>query len=981
MSTTFAKFAGLHTTHNYVKSVPEGALATAENVVLGAQDVIEPRRGQYSLSYTAGGQVKQLWAFGSDRLVHYGTSIARDTGSAFSAYSGTFTAVDDTLCRMRGVEAAQNFYVNTATGVKVLDDASTGSFTAAGVPQCLDVYELGMTTSASGFLVPDRSVAYRATVAQKDVHGQWREGAPSQRTVVSNPASITIASGQISRAANVVTVALTFGDSGQHWKLAYGDTITLSTSEANFASGVKTITGTTINGFFYSEVGANATSTIQHTFIIPNRSVVVTVGIPSGVTSSDTVKLHRTETAPTAATDPGDEMYQVDEQNPPAAISATSGNVVVAGGSAGNIVTVTYNSHPFVLGQSVECSGQAGIPSGVNIIVRTTANTFVYLDSTATLATTSNQTLTYTPRTLVFDDNTPDTMLGDPLYTNPNTGDGLEASHYEPPMAKDMCRFGGRIWWLNTTQKHRFELQLVGVGSPDGVQNGDTITFTVSGTPYTYTAAVAGAMWPYYSDATYPGTHIDGPSARLFPPFGPSRLTTPEQIEYVAQAFVRCINQDESTVPFYAVYQSAQNDVPGKILIVEKGVGGAAITVTASRAGSWSPILPTSGTTVSSDNSADPAGVIWSDLDQPESVPLGNALRVDAKSDPIWRGIGLRESLFVFKKQGGLYTISNQAPFRVRELDPTCRLLAPDTAVTLNNQIWALTAQGVCTITEAGVDIVGWPVDYDVRALLNTAQSTITRVPFAVAYESERQLWLWLPANGSSTTATQAYVYSHVTRSFTHVTKNRTCGLVAPTTDVMWLGSGDSNTLVRERKTFDATDYADETYQTTVTGKSGLVLSLASAANVAAGDYLDNGAGGTATVQSVNGVDVTVLATTTIAFGNTVTIYKAYPVTVELVPQSLGEPGVSKTVSRVAFSFRNAQFDLGTATVWTDEDPTVAEYTLGAVNSASKPANLHAVFGTSGAFVAPGFKITQARAPWKLIAITPQMTEQSEDGR
>lgn len=965
--TTFAKFSGLHTAHNPVKSVPEGALATAENCLINSQDVVEPRRGQYPLTYTAGAQIKVGWPYGTSRLVHHGTSIARDTGSAFSDYTGTFTAVDDTLCRMRGVEAAQNFYVNTATGVKVLD--SGGTFSSAGVPQCLDVTETSMTTSASGFLATDRAVAYRGVVTQTDANGKKRYGAPSQRTIVRNMSGYDIpVAGMVRTGGTTVTVSLSGSFLSEY--ITVGNTLTLTTNEADFVTGIKTVVtvNRVANSFTYTEAGANVASGIVHTFTVPTRSVIVNVGVPTTASSGDLIELYRTAVAEADDIDPGDETYQVGEKTVPAAVSVTAGNATCVG----TTVTVTSNSHPYVVGQLVESTpADSKIAVGVHKITSITANTFVYTDLLAN-AGSNSVTLTYTPRTVVIEDNTPDSMLGDPLYTNPNTGDGLEASHYEPPIAKDMCFFGERMWWLNYTDRQRIELQLLGT-SGIGTR---TVTVTVSSTAYTYSG---------YTTTDYQTNA-----------FGVWTSGNPDvNVEQTARALVHVINNSVVATPFYAVYASADDDQPGRIVLIAKSMGTGTMTVTCSSTtigAMFSPVLPTSGTTIASSNDADAAGVMWSDSD-PESAPLGNRLRVTAKNDPIYRGIGLRDSLFIFKKQGGVFTIPNQLPFKPRELDPTCRLLAPDTVVPLNNQLFALTQQGLCTVTEAGVDIIGWPLDYDVRALLNTAQAAITRIPFAVAYESERQLWLWLPTNGSSTTATQAYVYNHATRAFTHVTKNRTCGFVMPGTDILWMGSGDAHTLVRERKDFAASDYADETYAVTLSAMSGTALTLSDTSNLAVGDVLDDGSGHDALVTAVNGSVATISLAAAFTVPSTVTIYKGYEVSVVQTPQALGEPGVSKTIARAVISFQESQVHLGKATISTDEAPTTVEYAFdttgygalgyggGFYGDPATLVNKYAALGTSGAFVQMGFKIRQARAKWRLLAFTADIAGQTTRGR
>jgi len=983
--TTFAKFSGLHTSHNYVGSVPAGAMSLANNVVISSLDTVEPRRGQYSLSYgfgSASDRANAVWNYGTSLLVQYGTRIAYDDGSAFFDYSGTFTPVDDALCRMRGIEAAQSFYVNTATGVKVLNRVDD-SFSDAGVPQCLDIWEVGATTSSSGFLASDKAVAYRALVGQYDNrNGRWHYGSPSQRTVVTNTPIVIAVGLSMERAANVVTVTLSATDQSLKY-LAVGNTVSLTTSEANFASGTKTITAIntdiTANWFRYSEAGADATSTVEHSFTLSARSSKVAIGIPTGLSSSsDVVQLFRSKVAATASTDPGEELYQVAEVAVPAV--AVAGTGVISSSAVTGKIVVTHVGHGYSVGQSIYNSvTENSFTEGTYIITETTANTYTFQPGGTVNTFVNAVDHTFTPRTVVVEDNTPDVLLGDPLYTNPNTGRGAEASRYEPPVSKDMCKGGGRLWWLNTTWKHRFSLELLGVGSPSGIQNNDTISFTVNGTAYTYTASTA--------------LNSTVPSARVFAVHTYSSPSV--NIERTALELVRCINQGLPSLPFYAVYTSVPSDPrPGRIDIIEKGLGGYAIQPWASRQASWNPLLPSSASSsTTSDNSSNSAGVCWSETDDVESWLLGNQLTVGDDNDPIYRGVWLRDTLFAFKKQGGVHIIPNQLPFRPRELDPTCHVLAPDSVVTLNNQIFALTDQGLVTVTEGGVDIIGWPLDYDFRSLINTARSAITRIPFAVAYESERQLWLWLPSSNSDTYATQVYIYNHATRAFTRVSVERRCGTVMPGTDILWMGSATSNTLVRERKSFNETDNADETFTVTLNAVSGTTLTLSSTANIEAGDLLSDTAGHGAYVESVVGSTVVTSSVQTWVVPSTLTVTRGFLCELAFVPQALGAPGTGKAVPAAVYTFRQAPFHYGKATISTDEEPATSEYTLTVSSGYGEVAygtsrygdrqdnvNRYVTLGANGSLVTLGFKIRQARAKWQLLAVTAQTDPQSERG-
>jgi hypothetical protein len=64
--------------------------------------------------------------------------------------------------------------------------------------------------------------------------------------------------------------------------------------------------------------------------------------------------------------------------------------------------------------------------------------------------------------TVTFNDTQPEELLGNPLYTNPNSGSGAIAGHEALPIARDIFYWGDRLCFLNTTQKHRLEIDIRG---------------------------------------------------------------------------------------------------------------------------------------------------------------------------------------------------------------------------------------------------------------------------------------------------------------------------------------------------------------------------------------------------------------------------------------------------------------------------------------------------------------------------------------
>lgn len=244
--------------------------------------------------------------------------------------------------------------------------------------------------------------------------------------------------------------------------------------------------------------------------------------------------------------------------------------------------------------------------------------------------------------------------------------------------------------------------------------------------------------------------------------------------------------------------------------------------------------------TVVSDNEESPNRLFYSKLSQPEAVPIVNFLDIGPKDKAIQRVLALRDNLFVLKEDGIYIVTGTTAPnFSSRLLDSSTDVTAPDSAVVLNNKIYALTTQGVVTITEGGVSIISRPIEDLILGITNSRfnyQST----SFGVAYESDRSYLLWMPSETSDTTATQCYRYNTFTRTWTRWVFNATCGVVNPQNDILYVGPGDRNFIDQERKNGDRTDYADRDFPLSIlaSGITGTTINLSSTSDLKKGDVL-----------------------------------------------------------------------------------------------------------------------------------------------
>jgi len=241
-----------------------------------------------------------------------------------------------------------------------------------------------------------------------------------------------------------------------------------------------------------------------------------------------------------------------------------------------------------------------------------------------------------------------------------------------------------------------------------------------------------------------------------------------------------------------------------------------------------------------SDNEEKPNRIYFSKSNRPEAVPIVNFIDIGPKDKPILRILPLRDNLFALKEDG-IYIISGtSAPnFTVRLLDGSTELKAPDSAVVLNNVIYALTDEGVVRISDTGVQVISRPIENLIKNVVNS-RFNFSTVAFGVSYSSDRSYLLWLPTNEEDTTATQCYRFNSFTRTWTRFIIDATCGMVTSRNDKLIIGAGDRNTLTQERKNNNRTDYSDRDFNLTLlpSGVSSNVLSVSTVSEVEKGDVV-----------------------------------------------------------------------------------------------------------------------------------------------
>lgn len=506
--------------------------------------------------------------------------------------------------------------------------------------------------------------------------------------------------------------------------------------------------------------------------------------------------------------------------------------------------------------------------------------------------------------TVTVSDIVPDALRGATIYTAPSQ-EGLANSNYLPPKALDLADFRNCLFYANTTSFQSYTLTMLGVGSGSGVQAADTLT--IAGIVYTANAGetIASGLFKVFSGGT-----------------------AAQNIRDTALSLVRVINRYASSL-VYAYYLSGVADLPGMILLQARTAGQVAFSIAASRVQSYNPDVGT--TTGTSTNDALKNAVFYSKVSEPEAVPLGNFILIGSADKSILRILPLRDSLFILKEDG-IFRIYGTDPsnFQVSPLDYTAILIAPETAVVMNNQIYALTTQGVVAISETGVQIMSHPIELDLTSLDTQSFTALQNRSFGVAYESDRAYYLFVITNGADTLPTQYYRYNYITNTWVRGIMTKTCGAVnpvdaaTPAAQKLYLGNGTQNIIDVEQKNLTYSDYADYSSTQTITSVVGQVVAITSSDTIAVGSIIYQSATDFGTVESIDSVGGTVtttLATTLVA--GSADVLAPISTAITWIPVTFANPGLAKQVRECALLFKS-DFN-GTATVGfaTDVNPNV----------------------------------------------------------
>lgn len=423
-----------------------------------------------------------------------------------------------------------------------------------------------------------------------------------------------------------------------------------------------------------------------------------------------------------------------------------------------------------------------------------------------------------------FTDIVSDDLLGATIYTAASQ-EGIANDNSEPPLANSIAEYKGYLFFADTISKHRYNFTLIACGGAAGLVVDDTFTIDNGTTTEVYTAKAS-------YDAANKYFVVDTASASLA-----------TRIDNTIKSLIKLINSESTLVYGYST-STGDADLPGGCLLESRTLGAAEFTVVSSRATPWSPQLEaTSNDNQTSTNDEFKNGLMFSKENQPEAVPVKNIFFVGASDDRIKRIVALRDGLFIFKENDGVYVLRGQGEtsFSVDILDSTAKISASRSLAVVNNLIYGFFSAGIGEVSDSGVSIISLPIKDELLPVYSFSQSTIESVSFGVGYEVDGKYILALPANNGDTYSNIQYVFDVYGRTFCDWDLSVTCGGVNNEDNKLYLGHGTSNNIKIERKSFDYTDYADYGNACTISSYSTTIVTINNTSDMAVGDLLVQG--------------------------------------------------------------------------------------------------------------------------------------------
>jgi len=328
-----------------------------------------------------------------------------------------------------------------------------------------------------------------------------------------------------------------------------------------------------------------------------------------------------------------------------------------------------------------------------------------------------------------FLDTCPEAALGAYLYTNAISGGdtvqngysvGLASRNSIPPIATDIAAFANRAWYSGLSVPQELVFSIISVGtSGTALKTGDVIT--IGGWSLTVSVVTGGSVAENLRDTA------------------------------LAMVSLWCMGSAASSgVGLEYVGSLSSPGTAGLLRAYALTQPRAAFTVQITSGGSGDAFVPSIALPVSSAAEDWRNGLAYSKENQPDAVPPVNYIRVGRGDVAIKRIIALRDSLFVFASDG-IWRVTGNDPsnFNLERFDATFTLLARDTAVVLDDAIYAWGSEGIARITTSGVTLI----DGAIRDIVTQQRIANVSTAWAVADRLRKRVLFFLPNHSSNACA------------------------------------------------------------------------------------------------------------------------------------------------------------------------------------------------------------------------------------
>ncbi len=434
-------------------------------------------------------------------------------------------------------------------------------------------------------------------------------------------------------------------------------------------------------------------------------------------------------------------------------------------------------------------------------------------------------------------DRTTDTfrlIRGERLYTNtfanggdplPNqvdpTAAGIVMSNDPPPVAKDVVLFAECAFYGNISYRHKLQFSILSVSAGQGLQPGDVFTITppVGSTTFTLSAI-----------APPPGAPVSGEFV-VFDTALPA-----ENTERTALNFCEAINKHADNDSVWAYYtpgeDSGYGSDFGKITLESRGDTGPDFTLSVNaHPTAYSPQLvgyvPSAADIFTN-------GIAYSKPAAADAVPPINIQWIGRGDTHILKMQVLRDSLYIFTDDG-LYRLDGrtQDDFSINPFELSFRLLGPEMSVVCDDAIYAWGVEGFAKITGAGVEYISNSIEpYIWKTVNDLGLDWLKTYGFATAYRNRHKVMWAFPDTASNKNCKYMLVYdtrmqawsrwTSLVGSDINATTGYSCGVVRVSDDFLytgqWNAAANDCPVYKERRSYTAADYADDSYSSSNKG-------------------------------------------------------------------------------------------------------------------------------------------------------------------